>query len=119
MSLDPCPSSPNCVSTQADPTDTTHRAEPVTVTGDAATIISAIKKVVTTAGGEVVDTQANGVDAVFTSKIFKFKDDVRFELDDDGTTLHYRSASRKGHSDLGVNRKRMNKLVPEIVSQVG
>jgi len=107
------------VSTQADPSDSEHHIEPVSVTGDAASVIAAIDSVVKDAGGEVVDTQANGLDAVFTSKIFKFKDDVRFELDEAGTTLHFRSASRTGHSDLKVNRKRMDKLVPEILSKLG
>ena len=46
--------------------------------------------------------------AVFTTKIMRFKDDVEIFLDDDAKLLHYRSASRLGYSDLGVNRKRYN-----------
>jgi len=36
-----------------------------------------------------------------------FVDDVEFLLDDATRRVHFRSASRVGHSDLGVNRKRM------------
>lgn len=43
----------------------------------------------------------------FTSLIFRFVDDVEFLRDDANRCIHFRSASRIGHSDLGVNRRRM------------
>jgi len=45
----------------------------------------------------------------FTSKIFRFIDDVEFYFDEPGV-IHFRSASRIGHSDMGVNRDRMEKI---------
>ena len=45
----------------------------------------------------------------FTSNIFRFIDDVEFYLTEPGV-IHFRSASRIGHSDLGVNRRRMNRI---------
>ena len=45
----------------------------------------------------------------FTSNIFRFIDDVEFYLIEPGV-IHFRSASRIGHSDLGVNRRRMNRI---------
>jgi len=95
MSLDPCPSSPNCVCTQEDPTDAQHYIEPISYAGSAS---------------EADDR----LDAVFVSRIFRFKDDVSFVVDTASGKIHFRSASRTGHSDLGVNRKRMNALVPQI-----
>jgi len=37
-------------------------------------------------------------------------DDVEFHLDEATQTAHFRSASRIGYSDLGVNRKRMEEF---------
>jgi uncharacterized protein (DUF1499 family) len=48
--------------------------------------------------------------AEFTSALFRFVDDVEFLLDDSTRTIHLRSASRIGNSDLGVNRKRVEVL---------
>ena len=52
--------------------------------------------------------------AEFTSRVFRFVDDVEFYVDDEAKLIHFRSASRVGQSDLGVNRKRM----PEICEQL-
>jgi uncharacterized protein (DUF1499 family) len=42
-----------------------------------------------------------------------FKDDVAVAVEptSDGSRLHVRSASRVGHSDLGVNRRRVRRLL--------
>ena len=45
----------------------------------------------------------------FTSNIFRFIDDVEFYLTEQGV-IHFRSASRIGHSDLGVNRRRIEMI---------
>lgn len=58
------------------------------------------------------------VDAVFTSLIFRFKDDVSFLVDPADGVIHMRSASRVGHSDLGANRKRLDGLVPRIQARL-
>ena len=47
----------------------------------------------------------------FTSLLFRFVDDVEFLADDETRLVHFRSASRVGHSDLGANRKRMTKIL--------
>jgi len=39
--------------------------------------------------------------------VFGFVDDVEFVLDAGAGTIDFRSASRLGRSDLGVNRRRM------------
>jgi uncharacterized protein (DUF1499 family) len=46
----------------------------------------------------------------FTSKIFRFVDDVEFYFDKP-EMIHFRSASRVGHSDMGINRKRMGEII--------
>jgi uncharacterized protein (DUF1499 family) len=37
-------------------------------------------------------------------------DDVEFLADDEERRIHFRSASRTGYYDFGVNRKRMKKI---------
>jgi uncharacterized protein (DUF1499 family) len=44
------------------------------------------------------------------SRIFRFVDDVEFVFDDEAREIHFRSASRLGRRDFGVNRKRMKEI---------
>jgi uncharacterized protein (DUF1499 family) len=46
----------------------------------------------------------------FTSLLLRFVDDVEFLFDDETKTIHFRSASRTGYGDLGVNRRRMEDI---------
>ncbi len=48
-----------------------------------------------------------------------FVDDVEFFLDPSRNLLHMRSASRVGYWDLGVNRKRLEKIRSELRRRVG
>ncbi len=105
-----CPASPNCVSSQADPQDLKHYIAPLVYQGDRA---SAREKLITLLEGQkrvtlVVQTE-NYLRAEFRSLIFRFVDDVEFYLGDEGQ-IDVRSAARTGYSDLGVNRKRIEKL---------
>jgi len=56
---------------------------------------------------------SRGPDAVrveFRTRIFRFVDDAQFVFDDKAKTIHFRSASRIGSSDMGVNRRRMEEI---------
>ena len=57
----------------------------------------------------VATNTENFLHVEFTSKIFRFVDDVEFYFDEP-EMIHFRSASRVGQSDMGVNRDRMNKI---------
>lgn len=48
--------------------------------------------------------------AEFTSRLFRFVDDVDCLLDVSAGVIHIRSASRTGYSDLGVNRRRVEAI---------
>ena len=48
--------------------------------------------------------------AEFRTKFFRFVDDVAFYLPDAEKIIHFKSASRLGYGDLGVNRERMEML---------
>jgi uncharacterized protein (DUF1499 family) len=44
------------------------------------------------------------------SALFRFVDDVELLFDEPAQQIHFRSASRLGRSDFGVNRKRMEQI---------
>lgn len=44
------------------------------------------------------------------SLIFRFVDDVEFLIDSGQQRVQVRSASRTGYSDLGVNRRRVERI---------
>ncbi|MCA9046172.1 MAG: DUF1499 domain-containing protein, partial [Planctomycetaceae bacterium] len=59
-------------------------------------------------------TQTNNYShAEFTTPLFQFVDDLELHLDRQHNTIHIRSASRTGHSDLGVNRARVARLLKQ------
>ena len=119
MSLDPCPSSPNCVCSQEDPADGEHYIDALDYDGPADKAIAAIVDVIESSARTTITNQTeNRVDAVFVTLIFRFKDDVSFLVDTDEKKIHFRSASRVGHSDLGANRKRLNALIPQIKAKL-
>jgi uncharacterized protein (DUF1499 family) len=67
-------------------------------------------QVVAGTGGTIRLQQKNYLWATYTSRVFRFVDDVEFRLDAAQGVIHVRSASRAGSSDFGVNRKRIEKL---------
>lgn len=50
------------------------------------------------------------IHAIFTTGTMKYKDDVEFYFDNKKKLIHFRSASRIGYSDMGLNRKRYEEL---------
>lgn len=105
--LTPCPSTPNCVSTQADPADQTHYAEPIPYSGSQADVAGRIAQWIEgQERAQVVEQREDYIRAVFTSALFRFHDDVELYFPDDAQIVHFRSASRAGQGDLGVNRER-------------
>lgn len=104
-----CPSSPNCVSTQSK--DKQHFSDPITYSGspkdamqDIKTALGALPRV------RVVTETDTYLHAEATSFLFRFVDDVEFFLDEKNGLIHFRSASRTGYSDLGLNRSRMERF---------
>ena len=108
-SLPSCPSSPNCVSTQA--TDAGHAIEPIRYRKARAEAKEALKGAIRSLPRtKLVEEDESYLHYEFTSLMFRFVDDVEFVFDDATKTLHFRSASRIGYGDLGVNRKRMEDI---------
>ena len=106
--LAPCPSSPNCVSTQA---DDEHRIDVIPLTGNAADTMAKLKRAIATLPRTAIVTEAaDYLHVECTSLIFRFVDDVEFWIDEANHAIHFRSALRVGHGDLGVNRRRMEAI---------
>lgn len=108
--LAPCPTSPNCVSTQTD--SQAHQLPPVSWSGGREEAMARIKEVIDRdfSRAQLIDEGPGYLRYEFRSLIFRFVDDVEFYIDEAAEEIHFRSASRVGHSDLGVNKSRMHKI---------
>lgn len=100
-------SKPNCVSSQTD--SKSKKVSPIPYSISAKEQMDKVVSVISNmSGAEIKQRSDVYLYAVFTTKIMRFKDDVEVFLDDQAKLLHFRSASRLGYSDLGVNKKRYN-----------
>ena len=107
--LAPCPSSPNCVSTKAQNED--HTIAPFSYRKSRAEAKEALKEIVRSLPRtKLVEEDEAYLHYESTSLLLRFVDDVEFLFDDETKTLHFRSASRTGYGDLGVNRTRMEQV---------
>ena len=107
-------SSPNSVSTQTDSEE--HRILPFEFDGSSADAMACLRIVVLQDGNAVIiEQQDNYLYVEFRSRFFRFIDDVEFHVDGNDGQVHFRSASRTGYSDLGINRSRMERLRTEFV----
>jgi len=106
--LSPCPQTPNCVCSEA-PRQPGY-VEPLAFHGDAAQAWSQAQAAVRDTGGRVIQAGSDYLAATYSSRLFRFVDDVELRLDRDGKRIHVRSASRVGHSDLGANRERVARI---------
>ncbi|HEX6318309.1 MAG TPA: DUF1499 domain-containing protein [Burkholderiales bacterium] len=101
--LAPCKRSPNCVSSQASPTDAEHYIAPLHGTMDAVR-----RAVGAFSGASIIEKSETYLYAEFRSKLLRYVDDVEFFFD--GSVIHVRSCSRLGRRDFGVNRRRVEAL---------
>ncbi|MCK9259868.1 MAG: DUF1499 domain-containing protein [Azoarcus sp.] len=110
--LAPCPSSPNCVSSEA--ADEGDRVAPLRYMGDEAV---ARKRLLTVLrgmdGAQVREDSGNFIHAEFRSAVFGFVDDVTFRFEPPGE-IQVRSASRSGYYDFGANRRRVEAIRSEF-----
>jgi uncharacterized protein (DUF1499 family) len=108
--LAPCPRTPNCVSTQAPP-GSSKRMDPIPYTGTLAQARERLLRVLRAyPRTRIVREEPDVLKAECRSRIFRFVDDVDFVFDDAAKEIHFRSASRLGRRDFGVNRQRMEEI---------
>ena len=117
--LAPPKSSPNSVSSQADPADAEHYIAPIPFKGDAAAAMAAVRKAVEgMRDATVIRAEGNYLYAEYRTKTMRFVDDVEFLFDEKAGLIHVRSASRLGRRDFGVNRARVEALRARIAGPV-
>jgi uncharacterized protein (DUF1499 family) len=104
--LRPCPSSPNCVSSEAGTPDGKLVA-PLQAPGGRSEMARLEAVVAGWPRTAIITRSADYLHAESTSLLMRFVDDVEFRFDSTANVIHVRSASRLGESDLGVNRKRV------------
>ncbi len=104
-----CPDTPNCVSSDA--TRTSQRVPTVAFT-DAPDVAQrrAREAVLAEPRSRVVTERAGYVRAECRSLVFRFVDDVDIVVDSTARVFRFRSASRVGRGDMGVNRRRIERI---------
>ncbi len=107
--LRPCPATPNCVATEGATADQTMTALPTR--GDASATIDRLARLIETQPRTVVvERRGDYLHAEFRSRLFRYVDDVEFHVAEGTGVVHFRSASRIGRGDMGVNRARLQAL---------
>jgi uncharacterized protein (DUF1499 family) len=70
--------------------------------------------------GAEIQKEGNGyLWATFTTRVFRFVDDMALRMEAARGVIHVRSASRVGYWDLGVNRKRVETLRVRFNAKMG
>lgn len=109
--LAPCPGSPNCVSSQSDPSDERHYIEALPGRGDPQATVGILRGIIEGLPRTKIVTERDGyLHAEYTSRIFRFVDDLELLADSKAGVVQVRSASRVGYGDMGANRKRVEGL---------
>jgi uncharacterized protein (DUF1499 family) len=107
--LTPCPNSPNCVSTQA--TDEQHSIAPLPYEGETAVAHATILTILqANPSFSLITNTPTYIYAEAQTAFWKFTDDVEFYFDETEGLIQFRSASRLGYGDAGLNRQRMEEI---------
>jgi uncharacterized protein (DUF1499 family) len=107
--LSPCPDSPNCVSSQS--LDKSHYVDPLYYKGMLYEARAKLLRVLSSMDRvKIITVESDYIHVEFISAFFHFVDDVEFCFDEEKRTINVRSASRIGYYDLGVNRRRVERI---------
>ncbi len=102
-------SKPNCVSTRN--TEDGFKASPIAFSGDAASAMAKLKQAIHTEPKfEIIYESDLQLEVTFKTALFGFRDDATFAINLPANQIEFRSQSRVGYSDLGVNAKRMERI---------
>ena len=107
--LAPCPATPNCVS--SDDPDAAHSIASFEIVAPAREAWRAVRSIVADWPRTRIITETNQyLHAECSSAVFGFVDDLELHLRPAQGRIAVRSAARLGHSDFGVNRRRVERL---------
>ena len=111
--LRPCPRTPNCVSTEASAPG--QAMIPIPFAGTVAEAQAAARRaLLAEARTRIVSDEPGYLHAESRSLVFRFVDDVEMVIDGDDRVFRFRSASRAGRRDFGVNRARMQRIAARL-----
>ena len=114
--LQPPSANPNSVSSQAalypeHPQQAYASIAPLQFTGDGEVAMARLITVLEQSPRTLIVTRKpDYIYARCSTAVLKFTDDVEFWLDKTAGVIHFRSASRLGRKDFGVNRARMESI---------
>ena len=104
--LPECPGTPNCERTS------------ITLEFDSVSVQNTADQVLRAMNAQSIewDEENQTINSVFKIPLFGYLDDMDVAVRKDGssTIVFIRSASREGYSDLGVNKRRVNKFVRKL-----
>lgn len=110
--LQPCPKTPNCINSQSGAEG--QKVQSINYTGTQKEAHERLLRIIKTEKRtKTLTVQGNYIRVEFTSALFRFVDDVEFYFPEGQAgegVIHVRSASRVGYSDLGANRKRIERI---------
>ncbi|MCA3131960.1 MAG: DUF1499 domain-containing protein [Betaproteobacteria bacterium] len=107
--LKPPPSTPNCVSSQAQ--GGYYAIAPLPYRGTRGSAFAALLAIVrSTPRTRIVEQTADYLYVEYASALMGYVDDVEFWFAPEGGIIHVRSASRLGQGDMGVNRRRVEDI---------
>ena len=107
--LTECPDKPNCVCSEYNG-NTEHYIDPFIIPDTTIDTRDILIEAIQETGGIIYSESKEYLAATFSSSFFGFVDDLEVRHDYSKNEIHFRSASRVGHSDLGVNRKRVKSI---------
>ena len=114
--LPPCPSSPNCVSSDA--ADSAHSIAAFALAIPSREAWLAVRESVESLSRtKIISETSDYLHAECTSAVFGFVDDLELHLRTAEGLIAVKSASRLGYSDLGVNRRRIEDLRALLAKQ--
>jgi uncharacterized protein (DUF1499 family) len=100
-----------CVSTMANKDDEKRYIEPIKYNISMVEAKSKIMQIVESQKRtKLLEDNDNYLRFKFTTRLFRFKDDVEFLFNDNDKIIHFRSQSRLAGYDYGTNRNRMEKI---------
>lgn len=112
----PCPSSPNCLSSDA--SDSGHHITPFKLAvAPAEAWPVALELVSGIARSHIVTERSDYLHLECRSFLFGFVDDLELQLRPTEGIIALRSASRLGYSDFGVNRRRLEALRASLIER--
>ncbi|ABM03576.1 hypothetical protein DUF1499 [Psychromonas ingrahamii 37] len=114
--IEPCPTSPNCVSSDA--TDKNHFILPFQLTTSAEKAWPIVIEVIMALPrSNIIQQTDDFLDVECRSAVFGFVDDLKLQLRVSEGLIAVYSASRIGYSDFGVNRDRIEVLRAALIKR--